>query len=612
MAKNPDQLSRKMGRFVALGMQYKLYGIVCALFLLGMFKGASAGVVRVDPSLTTEKINLILNGVRGGDTVLFAGGTYRGPFRLDGISGAANRPVVLRGSGKRESVIDGKAAPGMYQQQYAFLLTGCSWITIENMEIRNCWTDLVRAENSSYVTLRNCGLTGGKRALFATGRESHHFLVEHCHWEQEPRVWSHEDDFSWDEIHHGIHQHYNGSLFQGSGISGVFVLRDNVVKNTFNAFRLSQINDGEMDLLACTNGEIYRNYVYNTSDNVLEPEVHALNLHYYHNHMVNGHAFVSITEVAGGEIYIYGNTAVSLPESEDGWTIFKISSRQQSLTRPLYIFNNSWQVDFDIIGSPRNIWQNDYLRHFNNAMVSEASDTFGIYNLGKDNRFDYDCSNVPFPALLTSRGMERNGLVADPLFTDPYGGDFRLKEGSPCIDAGTFEQGLIRSFEGIAPDIGAYDNGHLIEGPPFRYMEPAAEVPYREMPRITRHWFDGEDLELWFSIPLKEESLDRIRFRVRTGSEESEWQIEGLSEDGYGLWLTRSGSGSPRIEPGGDQAALYTNVSDGAVTGGTVPGEAGPAASGETAVLLLSGWPEGINGMTMTSWASTLPVRLMK
>ena len=573
-------------RFVVLGMRTETIRWAVTALLCLFLTELQARVISVDPSMSVRQINQLLNTARGGDTLLFREGTYRGPFVLEGVDGDINLPVVLQGSGNGETVIDGQAAPGMDLQQYAFHLLDCSWITIANFTIRNCWTDLIRAENTSYLTLKNSVLTGGKRALFASGRGSHHFLVESCHWEQEPRVWSHADDFSWDEIHHGVHQHYNGSLFQGSGISGVFVLRDNVVRNTFNAFRLSQINDGELDLLACTNGEIYRNTITNTSDNVLEPEVHALNLHYYHNHMVNGHAFISITEVAGGEIYIYGNTAVSLPESEDGWTIFKISSQRQALTLPLYIFNNSWQVDFDIIGSPRNIWQEDHVRHFNNAVVSIASDSFGIYNLGADNHFDYDCSNVPFPVLLTGQGMEENGLVADPMFRDPYGGDFRLRDGSPCIDAGTLQAGLIRSFEGTAPDIGAYDGGSLVEGPPFRYMIPEAEVPYREMPRITRHLFDGEDLELWFSVPLDEGELEGIRFRVQAGGALSEWEIEGLSEDGYGLWLTKHGAPDPS-----EEAADEVN-------------------SRENPLLLLSRWPKGTNGMPMTGWASTLRVQV--
>lgn len=547
------------------------------VLLLGL--GTShAGIIRVDPSLSGREISTFLNRAQGGDTVLFLEGTYRGPYILQGVHGKENLPVVILGSGNKASVIDGQTAPGMNQKQYAFHLKDCSWITIENMDIRNCWTDLIRAEDVSYLSVRHCRLREGKRALFATGRGSHHFLMEHCTWEQDERVWSHAGDFSWDEIHHGIHRHYNGSLFQGSGISGVFVLRDNLIRNTFNAFRLSQINDGEFDPLACTNGEIYRNTIINTSDNVLEPEVHTKNLHYYHNRMVNGHAFISITEVGGGEIYIYGNTAVSLPESEDGWTIFKISSRERALSLPLYIYNNSWHVDFDIIGSPRNIWQNNHIRHFNNAAVATASDSFGIYNLGMDNQFDYDCSNLPFPDLLTRQGLEKHGMIADPLFRDAFGGDFRLEEGSPCIDRGIFKEGLIRSFAGAAPDIGAYDNGMLVEGPPFRYVAPDAEVPYKEMPRITRHKMEGKLLRIWFSVPLDADDLDRISFRLGSGGKETACQVKELTEEGHCLIL------APAVDPG---------------TGGAYK-------------LLLSEWPKGVNGMAATGWASTLPVACQK
>jgi hypothetical protein len=163
---------------------------------------------------------------------------------------------------------------------------------------------------------------GGKRLLYATGRNSHHFLLENCTWEQDTRVWTHADGYTWEELHHGIHRHFNGSIFQGYGISGVFVLRNNKIRNTFNAFRTSPVGEGKMDLLASSNGDIYNNIIINTSDNVLEPEVHCFNLFFYHNQLINGHAFISVTEVSGGPIYLYGNTGLSEPDCEDGWAIF--------------------------------------------------------------------------------------------------------------------------------------------------------------------------------------------------------------------------------------------------------------------------------------------------
>ena len=540
-----------------------------------------AETTRVEPEMKHDKIVTIINAAQPGDTVLFAPGIYSGGYTLENLHGAPNSPVVISGSGRKPSIIDGATQPGMNLQHQAFSLKNCSWIVIGQFTIRKCWTDLVRAENTSYLSLRDCDLYGGKRALFATGRNSHHFLVEQCSWEQDERVWSHAEGYSWDEIHHGIHKHYNGSLFQGSEISGVFVLRDNQIRNTFNAFRLSQINNGAYDALACTNGEIYRNTIINTSDNVLEPEVHALNLHFYHNHMINGHAFVSITEVQGGDIYIYGNTAVSLPDSEDGWTIFKIASEGDSLSRPLHIFNNSWQVDFDMIGSPRNIWENSHVNHFNNACVSEGSDTFGIYNLGNFNYFDYDCSNVPFPALLTSRGFEKKGMVADPLFRDPYHNDFRLQEGSPCVDKGKKTKELILDYKGRRPDIGAYDAGKLIEGIPFRYATPNAILPYRELPRITRMKILGDELRIWFSLPMDDFSLKATARALLFGGERYPLNYLELSDDGYCLTLTA------------ENLPLVTEPAD------LLDME-----------LKLSKWPQALQGKKLTSWASEIKVSL--
>ncbi len=540
-----------------------------------------AATIGVDPQMETEAVVEILNAARPGDTVLFAEGRYSGKYRLKNLHGTPDLPIVIRGISRDLCIIDGGVEPGMYLDHQAFKLEACSWIVIEHFTIRNCWTDLIRAENSSYLSLRECDLYGGKRALFATGRDSHHFLVEQCSWEQDERVWSHEEDYSWDEIHHGNHQHYNGSIFQGNAISGVFVLRDNTIRNTFNAFRLSQISGGKFDPLACTNGEIYRNTIINTSDNVLEPEVHALNLHFYHNSMINGHAFVSITEVQGGDIYIYGNTAVSLPDSEDGWTIFKISCTKDSLNRPLWIFNNSWQVDFDMIGSPRNVWENSHLRHFNNACVSEASDTFGIYNMGEDNHFDYDCSNVPFPHLLTSRGFEKRGLVADPMFRDPLQGDFRLRKGSPCIDKGKKAKALVLEYSGRRPDIGAYDNGKLIQGHPFRYKQPGSAVPYRELPRITRMNIDGKELRIWYSLPMDAFSLKMTRQTLCSGDLLYPLKYKQLSEDGYCLTLTLD-----RLADLPDPADL------------------------QRMELKLSQWPGDMQGRKLNSWASEIRVSL--
>ncbi len=53
---------------------------------------------------------------------------------------------------------------------------------------------------------------------------------------------------------------------------------------------------------------------------------------------------------------------------------------------------------------------------------------------------------------------ESNTLTADPLFEDIEAGDFRLKQGSPCIDAGAKTDSQ-EPFVGRARDIGALEHG---------------------------------------------------------------------------------------------------------------------------------------------------------
>jgi polygalacturonase len=58
-----------------------------------------------------------------------------------------------------------------------------------------------------------------------------------------------------------------------------------------------------------------------------------------------------------------------------------------------------------------------------------------------------------------AKGLKESGtLTADPMFADISEGNLRLKEGSPCIDAGA-KTDAETGVKGRAPDIGAYEYG---------------------------------------------------------------------------------------------------------------------------------------------------------
>ena len=113
----------------------------------------NAGVKDIYPHLEAAQINAFLNAAQPGDTLLFHPGGYTGPFFLNDVHGVANNPIVIKGpgsAGEGTAMIDGKSKPGMYLRNQAFLLQNCSWVTIENFTIKNCWTDLIRAEDVAY------------------------------------------------------------------------------------------------------------------------------------------------------------------------------------------------------------------------------------------------------------------------------------------------------------------------------------------------------------------------------------------------------------------------------------------------------------------------------
>ncbi|HLL67678.1 MAG TPA: RICIN domain-containing protein [Micromonosporaceae bacterium] len=59
--------------------------------------------------------------------------------------------------------------------------------------------------------------------------------------------------------------------------------------------------------------------------------------------------------------------------------------------------------------------------------------------------------------LVTSRSLNNSGT--DPLYTNPSGGDYTVRAGSPAINRGVAVSGITDGYAGSAPDIGAYESG---------------------------------------------------------------------------------------------------------------------------------------------------------
>lgn len=70
-----------------------------------------------------------------------------------------------------------------------------------------------------------------------------------------------------------------------------------------------------------------------------------------------------------------------------------------------------------------------------------------------------------FEAYRAATGQDLNSIFARPVFTDLFARDFRLREGSPGVDAGSSVEGQFAPLaidgterpQGVAPDVGAYE-----------------------------------------------------------------------------------------------------------------------------------------------------------
>lgn len=522
-----------------------------------------------------KQITTAISKATPGTQILLLPGTYDQLIQIDNINGEVDKPINIKSFSTNPdsfAIVNRFAEPSTSSDKNAFRIDNSSWIEIENIKFSNCWTDVILITNSSYISIIGCEFIGGKRVIKPSGKGCHHFLVENCYWEQHKGVWA---GYDWEEMHHGSQSYYNGSLFHPDNTDGYYVIRNNIVRNVFNAFRTAFESQLDRD----ANGEFYNNMIENSRDNVFEPEGSAFNLYFYNNHIHNSHKPFSIDDLKGGPLYIFGN---KITQDNDSYTksittgIWKF--KNGPLTEPCYAFNNSFYTRAKAFKEGEAT--NQQMKHFNNVYYFfEGSNRLRLSDWHNSFEFDYNCINQDWPSSITSNNQEKNGIIADAKFIDGPGRNLKLQNDSPCIDAGKImkitELGWTQSFVGNAPDIGAYDNNEPVDGPPFRYFEPPGWTKtFDEIPRIVRHKVNYDQLILNFSYPIAASTLSIDAIKLFEGNTKVEVVSIEFNDDGYTL-------------------KIKTNKE----------------INNEKLKLSFEPKPIGINGKHLTYWASTISMK---
>jgi hypothetical protein len=395
---------------------------------------------------------------RPGDLFLLGAGVYPGIFKVE-RSGEAGRPIIWRGAGAGEVVIDGQGG-GAMRPGRAVDAVGVHDIWFERLTIRNADHGLV-GHNSARLVVRRCRIYGVEFGITFTRNENNvtngFFISDNVI--EGPSTWPRSMGI---EDARGIQATGTGHVVCYNRIRGFADAID-----TFPSSRCAAI-------------DFHNNDVHELTDDGIEMDYSEQNTRCFHNRLTNVFQGISAQPVHGGPVYIFRNVLYNV-----GLETFKLHNSPSGV---LMLHNTSVKK-----GMPLILWTSAPVRNCvsrNNLFAgTEASLAYETTAPMIDCDFDYDgfaggpwqqllkWNNVRYTTLTDVRAkapvyrhaaqLDAARLFAAGLWPPPEEKqtfdrtrvDLRLRAGTAAIDAGEPLPGLNDGFAGRAPDLGAHELG---------------------------------------------------------------------------------------------------------------------------------------------------------
>jgi hypothetical protein len=398
---------------------------------------------------------------RPGDLFLVHAGAYDAPWRVT-KSGEPGRPIIWRGAGDGEAIIDAKR-PRENLTDHAIDARGLHDVWFERLSARNAFSALCGHESTRLV-VRRCHFYGVLYGVYATQDETRQlggfFIADNrmegiMPWPTTQQQWNDlpESRAVW---------------ITGTGHVACYN-------------RLRRFKDG-LDLgdgPGCIADDFYNNDVAEMFDDGSEMDGSDRNTRNFDNRYVNVLCGISFQPVYGGPVYAFGNVLYNVRNEP-----FKLHN---SPSGAVIVHNTSLRNGPALCLSTSDPIYHCYSR--NNLLVGTGGRAYDCSPPAENCDFDFDgfagwsgdvflkWNNVRYPtpaAVRASCPIEKHVAVLDParLFRGGtqapadelriYDGaalDFRLQPGSPAIDAGAVLPGFNDGYRGAAPDLGAYESG---------------------------------------------------------------------------------------------------------------------------------------------------------
>ncbi len=405
------------------------------------------------------------------------------------LNGTAEAYILIDGNGSTIDIQDASAE--------CIRLINSSYIILRNFKLKNAAENGIRLYNSHHIVIENCDIsdwgeedipgTGfGKNyqaGIYAGTNEAHHCIIQrnkihHPKW----------DTNSWAELHDPTADPDIKSNYHPAGPQGI-AIGDSYIGN--NVIRYNEIwSDSEHyfnDVMGMwTNAsyagfpgpdsDIYGNYIANSYDDGIESEGGNMNVRIWNNYIENVFIAIGNAPTSIGPLYIWRNVsgrADSMPGSVygqyGGFMKMGYSGSIDWMTGHMYVFNNTilQPEDHGTGGLGTHEEANRPILHCeskNNILQvrSSTKNSISINENNKDNDFDYDLTNRPYP-----EGQEIHGLSGEPEYMsgaavfnrNTLTGNFELSLTSLGYDDGVIIPNFTDIITGNAPDMGAHEHG---------------------------------------------------------------------------------------------------------------------------------------------------------
>ena len=270
---------------------------------------------------------------------------------------------------------------------------------------------------------------------------------------------------------------YTDGIYTGRGL----VIRRNHLENLFDGANLGPVR--EVNDITSETDFLY-NTVINVADDFLETDGYSRNIRIVGNFMDRSLSGISLAQALDGPTFIVRNviansgvchsTTDPYDYEYEGYPVKTNGGPKPNIgSGPVFFYHNtSWTADPKsrawLVKTAK--WR--FIIFRNNIWCGKAMGIDVWRETISPVDWQYDCiyseegpflkvAQQPFPSLESARtalDTFENCISVYPEFDNPVGGDFRLLDGSPCIDAGVVLPGINDAdFSGDAPDIGAFE-----------------------------------------------------------------------------------------------------------------------------------------------------------